>query len=179
MKREYAELSRQMELDEARQRATMEELRSQLDIYKKHASDYQRKIRKLESSNSDLRKGLDSRHLQILEERRKELLSGDGDRSAVSSASGYLRRHSAASTPAGGDSSPHRSTSRSGSSSRMRRGETRTSGAAAAATGGKGTFSSPSAMAAAEEKREAGPTFDWLQQRIDQLVHLKLNRYYI
>ncbi len=167
MRREYAELSKQMEYDEARQKVTMEELRAQLDVYKKHALDYQRKIKKLETSNSDLRQGLDSRHLQALEERRKELLSGGGGSSAAdnkpssaSSSSGYLKRHGASAAA----DSPQRSTSRG----RGRRSEGPRPGGAAAA--GR----APHCSAAVEEK--AAPSFDWLQQRIDQLVHLKLNR---
>ena len=148
----------------------MEDLRSQVEVYKKNASDYQRKIKKLETSNSDLRRDMDSRHLQMLEEKRKELLSGHSDRSASADrSSGYLRRHSS-----GIGSSPSKRSTPDSESRSESRGRTRRGGDIVRQQQQSAKLSAAGADRDTTKIKISGP--DWLKSRLEDIVQLKIDR---
>jgi hypothetical protein len=121
-------------------------MQKELNDYKREASDYKSKIKRLETANAELQLGLDKRNIRALEQRQRDVLAG---RSGASSGEGprYGKRH-------GG-------------------------GATASATSPRRVISSPDGNIASPSRKHtiSVPNVEWLQNRIKDLVALKLNKY--
>jgi len=78
MRHEYTELTKLIEIEDVKQKRNLEDLKSQLEVQKKNASDYQRKIKKLEKLNLQYQQNMDVSQLKKLQERQHDLLTGAG-----------------------------------------------------------------------------------------------------
>jgi hypothetical protein len=121
-------------------------MQKELNDYKREASDYKSKIKRLEAANAELQSGLDKRSLRAIEQRQRDVLAG---RSGAASAEGsrYGKRH-------GGSASANVTSPRREMSSP------------------DGTIASPS-----RKHTISVPNVEWLQNRIKDIVALKLNKY--
>lgn len=76
MRQEYTELTKLIEQEDIKQKRNLEELKSQVELHRKNASDYMRKIKKLEKLNLQYQQNMDVNQLRKLQEKQHQLLTG-------------------------------------------------------------------------------------------------------
>lgn len=76
MRQEYTELTKLIEVEDTKQKKILEDLKSQLELHRKNASDYQKKIKKLEKLNLKYQQNMDVSQLKKLQEHQHALLTG-------------------------------------------------------------------------------------------------------
>lgn len=76
MRQEYIELTKLIEQEDIKQKRSLEELKSQVELHRKNASDYMRKIKKLEKLNLQYQQNMDVNQLRKLQEKQHQLLTG-------------------------------------------------------------------------------------------------------
>lgn len=77
MRKEYNDLSKQIEKEDAKQKQNMAELQREVELHKRHALDYQKQIKKLEKLNLQYQQDMGTDQLRKIQERQHILMTGE------------------------------------------------------------------------------------------------------